>query len=165
MNKLLLIYDDSASPSEIIKMVVGEVKFSQIICHKRSLFKQLEDAVANKCRIIRSDIITTNDYFDHSFIWIPSSSVIVDIGQFNIMLDKLVYAKKSMNICENGKTLLKFYKDKNDLDKDYAPVLLDNYYLMDISNYTNFVRYLSQNPDARFFNTIVGDANQFTKTV
>jgi len=34
---------------------------------------------------------------------------------------------------------------------------------MDISDYISFVRYLSENPETRFFNTIVVDDYQFTK--
>jgi len=166
MNKLLLIHDDSVLPPEIIKKIVGNVKYSQIICRGYTLLDKLKEAVAGKCGIVVSEtfLIEKNEYFDYSFIWMPSSSVIIDVEDFRLLLDKLKYAKESMTVCENGKILLAFYKNRDDLNNNHAPLVRDNYCLMDISDYIAFVRYLSENPETRFFNTITGNDYQFTKS-
>ena len=163
MNKLLLIYDDTELPTAIQKKIIGNVKYSQILIRKQTLFSRLEDAVMGKCKIVNSGLNITKEYPDYSFIWIPSFSSIIDIEQFRILLDKLGYANNSMRICEKGKILFAFYRDNIDFDKQYSPIELDNYYFLDISNYKNFIRYLSEKPDTRYFNAIYGDDYQFTK--
>jgi len=164
MNKLLLIYDDSAIPSEILKKIVGNIKFSQIIFRGHTFLDKLREAVAGKCGIVTPEAAIMDEYSDYSFIWMPSNSVIINIDDFRLLLDKLKYAKESMSVCENGKILLVFYKDRNDLNKNNAPLVYDNYCLMDISDHIAFVRYFSENPETRFFNTIAGNEYQFTKT-
>jgi len=164
MNKLLLIYDDSDLPSEMLKKIVGNTRFSQIIYRGHTFLDKLKEVVADKYRIVAPETAVMDEYCDYSFIWMPSISVITDIEDFRLLLNKLEYAKESMSVCENGKILLAFYKDKNDLYKKHTPLVHENYCLMDISDYIAFVRYLSENPETRFFNTIAGNDYQFTKS-
>lgn len=163
MNKLLFIYDDSKLPSETLSKVIGNVKFSQIIHRRLSLIDRLKAAIMDKCEIVTPEVIKTREYSDYSFVLMPSSSVITNVEEFRLLLDKLVYSKNSICIYENEKILLSFYKDKDDFEKQHSPIMLDNYCLTDISNYLNLIRYLSESPDSRFFNTVISNDYLFRK--
>jgi hypothetical protein len=151
-------------PSERLKKIIGCVKFSEIKYQKKCFFDHLVEIVGTRCKIIKSTENIGLNYPDYSFIRIPSFVIISNIEQFQILLDKLTYINDSVRILGKEKTLLAFYKDVKDFVNDFTILLIDNYCIKDISDYTTFVRYISGGFDTRFFNNVKGDNYSIIKT-
>ena len=180
----LLIYDDTVKPEKIFYKTIKDQSFSQIIYKKRNcqqwMFEQLDNFKFLSEKIILQDNITfLNKYSQSKIIHIFSYVVIADSGEFELLLSKLVYSNINVMVLEKNTPLLIYFSNMNaykhymnsyksmtihDLSQSLSIEKIENNCLYNISEYQQFISFISGGFDARFFNKISGSEYTVNKS-
>ncbi|MBR3236717.1 hypothetical protein IKF92_03515 [Candidatus Saccharibacteria bacterium] len=181
MARLIVVYDDSTKASGRIKNILGEKSYGDMILKRQSMvsrIKKMVKSVKNLDLIHLKDLdsFDVNTFAPNTlFFHLLSSSAVASPDDFVILLKKLLYAKDNF-IIKNSKTVHgAFFKNR----QNYASFLdeyknqknlsflqcdaIDTNTFIDLSNYDSLLMYISSGFDARYFNSLQGDAYTVTK--
>lgn len=186
-SKVLFVYDDIVNPSDKLKNIVGDLKFSEVL-YRRKNFKDyvysfLEGENYSKIHLrsmedikhLKQEII---NYSDYKVIHLFSYSMIDNGRRFELLLKKLAYSASNAIVQNKNKILMASFKNIEeygefiDIRKSTREIQafssmdflrLKNEYLYDLSDYNTFIGFISGSFDARFFNKLDGDEYTVTK--
>ncbi len=181
MAKLVVVYDDTAKASGRIKNILGEKSFGNMIVKRQSMFSRIKQLM-KKVKNVEIVHLKSIDSFDTSvftsdtiFFHLLSSSAIMSPKDFTLLLEKLLYAKNNFVIKDDKTTygavfknrasydnFLKEYVTQNNLDYLQYDIINTNTFL-DLSDYETLLMFISSGFDARYFNSLQGDAYTVTK--
>lgn len=186
MKKIYLIYDDITKPTDKLKEIIGNSRFSEIIYKRESLesitLKNIEkipsisESFYLKCskELKNLQLQIKNNTFDSKILHIFSNSVITDFEKFDLLINILHPSNSNILITnESGKMLMLFFNNTSDyinyleVKTNNLSILnlknIQNTCLYDISNYKNLTHYLSRSFNVRYFNFISCDNDIVTK--
>ena len=179
--KLIIIYDDSAKATGRNKTILGERTYGDMVLKRESMFSRMRKIVkANKnVEIMR---IKNFDDFDPSglpmdviYVHILASSAVILPEDFNLMLEKVLYTKEDLAIRDQNKIHGGVFKNRTNYEKflgEYKNQGTLNFLkgdaieansFIDLTNYNTLLMFISSGFDARYFNSLVGDAYTVTK--
>ncbi len=169
MKKLAVIYDDRIESNDRIKTIIGNNSFGNVVIKRKKLFQYIEEIVGETPDILFEKItkdsnITFADTDDYVYFYIKSTSAVIDVKEFKIILEKLRYINETTKVMTNEKMsgiafcnfeLLKdFLKNMTVSSKTNQ---INTACFSDISSYDNLLMYISSAFDSRYFNSISGD--------
>lgn len=182
MQKVALVYDDTITPKDRIKTIIGDKSFGNIVLKRKKLFTRIEDEI-NKLKL-DIDFIKIDKLNDFKFIksysnntiffHIMSNYAITDNEKFDVLLEKLQFIKQTMTLKNNTNigvifsnkgdylNFLKEYTSVGNIEFEKENVTEINYF-MDLAEYDNLLIYISGGFDSRFFNSLEGDKYIVTK--
>ena len=181
MAKLVVIYDDTVKALERTKNILGEKSFGNMILKRQSMFSRTKQLV-KKNKDVEIVRLKNLDSFDASiftsdtiFFHLLSSSAIISPEDFNILLEKLLYAKNNFVIKDDKiaygavfsnrssyTNFLKEYATQNNLNYLHYDIINTNIFI-NLSDYETLLMFISSGFDARYFNSLQGDAYTVTK--
>lgn len=179
--KLIVVYDDSIKSNERVKTILGNKRFGEMILKRQSMFGRMKRLVkANKnAEILR---VKDLDNFDPSvlpldviYFHLLSSAAVVSADDFELLLEKVIYAKDNLAIKNHGKVYGGIFKDRaayEDFLNEYKNQgtmeflrgdVIESNIFADLRDYNTLLMYISSGFDARYFNSLQGDAYTVTK--
>ena len=183
MKKVLLVYDDTTSPNDRIKTIIGNRSFSEIIFKRKKLYSRVQE-MANETEtdIDFIKIKNVNDFKiieqypkETIFFHLLSNAAIIDVQEFSVILEKLIYVNETSTVRYNEKTVGVIFTNKEDYTdalKEYKNVknldfikdnIIETKAFIDLTDYNNLLMYISSGFDTRYFNSIQGDNYTVTK--
>lgn len=181
MKKIVIIYDDSVKASERVRTILGKKSFGDMILKRQSMFtrtKKIAKSVKN------TEIIRIRDLNSFDFNSLPSNAVIVHIlsssavisqEDFQLLLEKATYAKDNFTIGNFNKihgglfrnrtdyiSFIDEYRHQNNINFLHSEHIETNCFA-DLTDYNTLLMFISSGFDARFFNSLQGDAYTVTK--
>lgn len=182
----LFVYDDSFPKSEIIKDIIGEIGFADVIVKKKTLFSYYKESVekslgsivwlkVNSVYAFEELNETILDKYGDGFkvVHCFSNFIISDQKKVAKTIEEMIDKKSITKGVMNGKTALIFFPSTNDYSVFIDTALKDNQMLWDfsrsventidcygftnISIISNFITCITGNFDSRFFNALTGD--------
>lgn len=182
MKKIVLIYDDTVNVDYMIKTIIGNKSFGNIILKRKKMHSRVEEILKEVKADIELKKIENKKFFEivekypkeTIFFHLLSSGAIIDVEEFKIFLEKLKYINEDM-VIESKKTMgivftdrdkyiefLKEYIQLNEFDYKCDNKVQTDMFL-DLTDYNNLIMYISNGFDARYFNSIKGDQYTVTK--
>ena len=181
MKKLVVIYDDSVKANDRVKTILGKKTFGDMILKRQSMFARVKRIVKNNgdVEIIRvrdlGNIDPSNMATDTIFMHLLASSAIVSDDEFSLLVEKMPYIKSDLVMRGQGRIYGAILKDResyiefleeyknqgtmNFLDGDF----IETNVFLDLSDYEKLIMFISGGFDARYFNSLQGDAYTVTK--
>lgn len=182
----LFVYDDSFPKSEIIKDIIGEIGFSDVLVKRKTLFEYYKEGIeknidsivwikVNSIYALEELNETLLDKYgdDYKVIHCFSNYIITDTkGVFKAFSD-IVQERTITKALVNGKPAVLFFPSVREyaryideaLKDDQLPSevtkrienFIDCSGFIDISVISNFITCITGNFDSRFFNSLTGD--------
>lgn len=183
MEKIVLIYDDTIKVNERIKTIIGNKSFGEMVLRRKKLYSRVEEVINN----IKDDIefkkvnkveqLKKFEIYpkDTVFFHLLSNSAIIDLREFEVILEKLKYVRETTIIKSNGKIMGTIFNNKDaylEYINEYVNFhtydfvkgnCIDTNIFVDLTDYNNLLMYISSGFDARFFNSLQGDNYTVTK--
>ena len=192
MDKLMCVYDDVEKPKWDIQNIVGNKAFGDIIFKKKSLscrYKEplealdlvrpifhLSDSVHIADLIRQLEGIPENTKIIHAY----SNYVVRDLQEFSVLLQKAGYIQNNILVTSEADpallyfvdcpTYIKFLKQSvangstRLLSEGLSFLQLPTEALLNISEVSSFLQYITGGFDARYFNSLKGDEFTVVKT-
>lgn len=192
--KMYFIYDDRILPQNNIVNVVGSTSFGEVLHKREKLSDKIKktlfeykDIDIEGFRIVKSDqdLFDLNETIlnmknDTMIIHIMSYCVIVDKENFLLAVSKSVFSD-SILVSDAVNPLVYFFPgpqlyldyiknlyleafSKNEVRFPTKQVIKPNEHVIDISIFQHFLQFFSGGFEARYFNSLKGDAFTLTKT-
>lgn len=182
MGKIVLVYDNTATASERVRTIIGNKNFGDMVLKRKKLYQIVEDSIKNIKQDIEFKKIDIKEQFkeielypkDTTFFHLLSNSAIMNMQEFEIILEKLKYVNETTIIDCNG-TKGVIFSDKNlyvEFLKEYINTKsfdsikgnrLQTNIFTNLTDYNNLIMYISSGFDARYFNSIQGNNYTVTK--
>ena len=190
-NKILVVFDDTNEKSEVIKDVIGEKGFSDVIVKKHRLdfyykkslsqiFKDYDWRLVNSTFEFgdfskKVEILDSNIKILHCF----SNFIISDVERLSLAFKKLNFIEKKYAVISDKKTVALMFNNskeyasflKNAVSENTTIELADKFDdifecegVTNIGNVSNFIQCIAGNFDARYFNSLKGDEYTLVKT-
>lgn len=180
--KLFVIYDDSVQAEGRTRNILGKKTFGEMILKRQSMFSRAKRLVDQNrdTEIVR---VKNFEEFelgifpkDAIFLHLLASSAIVMPEDFEILLEKAIYAKENLTIAGAGKVHGGIFKDRaayEDFLNEYnnqgridflKTSVVETNIFVDLSDYNTLLMFISSGFDARYFNSLQGDAYTVTKS-
>ena len=183
-DKILIIFDDTNEKSEIIKDVIGDKGFGDVIVKKRRLEVYLHESLkkifsdftflsVNSFFEFR-DLVNKIEKFDENtrILHFFSNFIISDIEKSALALKKILFIEKPYRVLSGNTTSLAMFKDINSYSKFLGasitekstfcavPKIEDSFEIEGLTNIGivgNFIQVVAGNFDYRYFNSLHGD--------
>lgn len=183
MRKIVLIYDDTVKVNDRIRTIIGDKTFGEMVLKRKKLYSRVEDAIKNIKEDIEFKKVNKKEQLkkiesfpkDTIFFHLLSNFAIIDMNEFEVILQKLKYINETTVIKNNERVLGTIFNNKDDyLDyiNEYINLnncefikgnCIDTSIFIDLTDYNNLLMYISSGFDARFFNSLQGDSYTVTK--
>lgn len=190
-NKILVIYDDTNEKSEIIKDIIGNKGFGNVIIKKKTLSEYFSESL----HIVFSDfsLVRISSFFefnellkkidllepDTKILHFFSNFIISDLKKAKLSLQKINFIEENYSVsCKKKIAALMFQNPKDystflkkavsesctlkSAKQIYNSFEIDG--LINIGNVENFIQCITGNFDARFFNSLKGDEYTIIKS-
>ena len=182
MEKIVLVYDNTIKVNERIKTIIGNKSFGEMVLKRKKLYQRVEEAIKNLKQGIKFIKIDKKEQFkeievyskDTIFFHLLSNAAIINMKEFEIILEKLKYVNETTIIECNGIKgaifsnkdayieFLEEYANTNNLNNIQGNRLQTDIFT-DLTDYSNLIMYISSGFDARYFNSIQGNNYTVTK--
>ena len=190
-DKILVIFDDTNEKSEVIKDVIGRKGFGDVIVKKRRLESYFSDSIGKifhefKLIPVKSffefgDLVKKLENTDENakILHFFSDFIISDVEKASLSLKKLFFIEKTYRVLYGNSASLLMFKSP----KEYVKFLNESIAedstlaasskiedsfeiegLTNIGSVGNFIQVVAGNFDARYFNTLHGDAYTLVKS-
>ncbi len=188
---IIFVYDNRNDINSAITKIVALNTYGDIIYKRQKLQSIVKNLILSECTDIdyilinrKKDIEKLIEDLDRNneniYIHFYSSTVITDIEQFKVLIQKLKFIEEKMVVDKNNPTVLAFnrsfeYKkflqndlmmDPNNVIEEYEEIqqVAVNECLKNISIYENFLKFFSGGFEARHFNSLEGNEYIVTKS-
>lgn len=186
MKKVIFVYDDTIKVPSSIQTVIGQASYGKIILKRKQVYNRIKEIV-NKTDVNlefikmneRREVFEKLKKFPKDLIIFHffANYVIKDTDSFQILIEKVPFMKQNYQVVQDNKIVAIVFSDVkeyksflNDYDTimsnqddmvDYEEITTEAF--LDISNYNDFLSYISGGFDARFFNSLEGNDYVITK--
>ena len=181
MAKLVVIYDDSVKVEGRAKTILGEKSFGEMVLKRQSMFartkkiiKEIKNTKILKIKDLKNfsvDSFSSDTIFFH----LLANSAVILPKDFTVLIEKAIYAKDNFiikntagyygAILKNRTEYAKFlneYKNQNTINFLNDNTIETNIFI-NLADYDTLLMFISSGFDARFFNSLQGDAYTVTK--
>lgn len=181
MAKLVVVYDDSIRASGRIKTILGDRSFGEMILKRQSMLARVRKIVKT---VKNADIVVLKNFekFDLNvfapdtiFLHLKASAAIIMPDDFAILLEKIIYTKNNILIKNKDVAVGAVFRDRAEYGRflqDYTHQgvlnfvkgdIIDANIFADLTDYNTLLMFISSGFDARYFNSLQGDAYTVTK--
>lgn len=184
MNKVLIIYDDSAAPKYDISSIIGNKSFGEIVYKRKTLkerFFEATDKSRNWKTILeihnkedqkqmqeKFELCSENTIILHLF----SSYVITNEEKYLLLLEKAPYTKEIIMLQTSSGTAGFIFPNLSSYQKcmrtinDFAAQgsILETDAFCNMNQLSDFLQYITGGFDARYFNSLKGGDYTVTKS-
>jgi aminoglycoside phosphotransferase len=188
---IVFVYDNRNDLSSAITKIVALNSYGDIIYKRQKIQSIVKDIVLTNFSNIeyiflnkRKDVEKLIEYLEKNsnniYIHFYSSTVITDVEQFKIFIQKTIYIQEKMIVNKSNPTSIVFnnsldYKkfiqndlliSPNNINDEYPDIqeLAIDDCLKNISIYDNFLKFFSGGFEARHFNSVTGNEYIVTKS-
>ena len=186
MKKVLFVYDDTIKVPSSIQTVIGKASFGKIILKRKQVFNRIKEIVnetSNDLEVYK--MIDKKDMYqkiekmpkDLQIFHYFSNYIVKDIESFKILIEKIPFMKENYKIIQDNNIVAISFANEREYKNflNNYDIIMDNLNdminyeiieteaFLDISNYNNFLSYISGGFDARFFNSLEGNDYVITK--
>lgn len=191
MKELFFILDDLQQPPKEIKEIIGEQSFGKMILRRNTLEERYKALLKSYDWVYMMPMCSITKHMEklvekisevsmHSrFIHVYSDQAILNMENFHILIQKMPYVHETVAIVSQGTIGAFVFADKaayldflmlrlkggqrEALLAALGGATLQLECFWNIALKTNFLSYISSSFDARFFNSLSGDAYILTK--
>lgn len=181
MTRLVVVYDDSLKASGRVKTILGERSFGEMILKRQSMLTRVRKIVKT---VKNTDIVAVRKFekFDLNvfapdtiFLHLKASAAVVMPDDFVILLEKIIYTKNNILIKNKDVIVGAVFKNRSEYGRflqDYTHQgvmnfvkgdVIDANMFADLTDYETLLMFISSGFDARYFNSLQGDAYTVTK--
>ncbi|MRG85058.1 hypothetical protein [Salinibacillus xinjiangensis] len=187
MKKLFIVYDNIEQPGPEIKNIVGDKSFGEIVYKRVSLKNRFLSSIESYDFVIGCFELNNQQQLEEVeevLVNLPSHTVVLHLfshavisstEQFDVLVKKSQYVNETVSVddlsyvfsaLDQYREFLQVAKHAStrQIPEQIPYTSLENQAFSDISNYSQFLLYISGGFDARFFNSLKGDEYSVVKT-
>ncbi len=183
--KVLVLYDDRLRPEEKIAQIAGDKSYGNIIFRQKTIRERIEKIALSKpyvrgfCPFLdemqteKAIGLASAAEFHVSVFYLYSNYGIGDKDAFELLLDKAQFLNQAVRVVQNKKTaalmfpsaeeFLKWIRKGGNPNGSEEMEEISGEMFVDLSSFDEFIRYMTNGFDARFFNVLEGDEYTVTK--